>query len=181
MLLNCTLAIVLISLMVYLVLRKNPVREGATSLGCCSPVHPAAAEAGKVVTAGGDQDCINRMFSADPHQNICGPCACSGCHLYSDRAPHRRDLCEAISSGTEAWSRWARRARWTTWSRGTSRPAGPEGRPGPPGPPAPPPVEDLVNTTDTNIDNRKHINNSRRSQHHDVEDNRKWNHTQNKP
>ena len=178
MLLNCTLAIVLISLMVYLVLQKQPVREGATSLGCCSPVHPAAAEAGKVVTAGGDQDCINRMFSADPHQNICGPCACSGCHLYSDRA---RIGGTCVKQSAAAPKPGPAGPAGPRGAAGPAGPAGPEGRPGPPGPPAPPPVEDLVNTTDTNIDNRKHINNSRRSQHHDVEDNRKWNHTQNKP
>jgi len=37
MLLNCTLAIVLISLMVYLVLRKNPVREGLCPSECLAP------------------------------------------------------------------------------------------------------------------------------------------------
>ena len=37
MLLNCTLAIVLISLMVYLVLQKKPVREGLCPSECLAP------------------------------------------------------------------------------------------------------------------------------------------------
>jgi len=31
--------------------------------------------------AGGDQDCIERMYYENPEANICGPCDCSGCPL----------------------------------------------------------------------------------------------------
>ena len=110
MLFNCTLALVLISLMVYFVLQKKPMREGAT--GDLSAVPAAQVPAIPLKAA---------------------------------------SLPPSISP------------------------------PLPPQPPAPPPIKDLVNTTATNVNNQKNINNSRRSQHHDIEDNRKWSHTQNKP
>ena len=182
MLLNCTLAIILISLMVYLVLRKNPVREGLAHWQCseCSGINCHS----RPTTA------LEQSKGCNPVRETCDPGWTSACPGKSE-TPWASPRCNLPCVKKNATPPPAPPPKpgpagpagpaGPRGAAGPPGPPGPEGRPGPPGPPAPPPVEDLVNTTNTDIDNRKNINNSRRLQRHDTEDNRKWNYTQNKP
>ena len=211
MLLNCTLAIVLISLMVYLVLRKKPVREAVTDnafklvkSGTCPEGYGYIMNAQECLEAGKSFQGSSGAASDQPASgySYTGSGRTKGCTINNFELkqggatqffPDATGQC-----GTNGFNCLCKKVAPSAppppppkpgpagpagprGAAGPAGPAGPEGRPGPPGPPAPPPVEDLVNTTNTDIDNRKNINNSRRLQRHDTEDNRKWNYTQNKP
>ena len=201
MLLNCTLAIVLISLMVYLVLQKQPVREAVTDnafklvkSGPCPEGYGYIMNAQECLEAGKSFQGSSGAASDQPASgySYTGSGRTKGCTINNFELkqggatqffPDATGQC-----GTNGFNCLCKKVAPSAPPPPQPpppppppTPPAPKPTPLPPPPPPPPPIKDLVNTTDTNIDNRKHINNSRRSQHHDVEDNRKWNHTQNKP
>jgi len=175
MLLNCTLAIVLISLMVYLVLQKQPMREPATSTSC-----PSECLADTCLTGGGGDA---RHVTDGSCKDWCSPPNPQGKRFCMSASSQQAnpDAVECTGCGDAPPPPPPPPPPTPPPPPPPPMPPAPKPTPLPPPPPPPPPIKDLVKTTDTKLDNRKYINNSRRLHRNDWEDNRKWSHTQNQP